>query len=225
MQDDIRIITEDASAELTEKRSRFIAQLHPISSEEEAVQYIERIRKQYYDARHNCYAYVVGETAMIQRFSDDGEPSGTAGRPILEVLLANSLTGCVLIVTRYFGGILLGAGPLARAYGQAAALAVAKAKETGSCQKLCTGRTITVQCDYNSLGKLQYLLNQNDIPPMETLYGENVTLLLAVEDEKAAMICEKIKEATAASAKTEDSGSIRFIKQDQKILLYPGKTD
>lgn len=220
MQNEIRIITEDASDELTEKRSRFIALLHPIHSEEEAISYIEGIRKQYYDARHNCYAYIVGETASIQRFSDDGEPSGTAGRPILEVLLANHLTDCVLIVTRYFGGILLGAGPLARAYGQAAALAVAAAKENGSCLQLCTGRKITVHCDYNSLGKLQYLLNQNDLPPLETLYEENVTLILAVEDEKVSMICEKIKEATAASAKTEDGGAIRFIKQGAKVLLY-----
>ena len=223
MQDEIRVITEDTSGELTEKRSRFIAQLHPIRSEEEAVSYIESIRKQYYDARHNCYAYVMGETASIQRFSDDGEPSGTAGRPILEVLLANHLTDCVLIVTRYFGGILLGAGPLARAYGQAAAMAVAAAKEKGSCLKLCTGRKITVRCDYNSLGKLQYLLNQNDLPPLEILYEENVTFILAVEEEKVPMICEKIKEATAASAKTEDGGGIRFLKQDQKILLYEGQ--
>lgn len=220
MPNEIRIITEDASDELTEKRSRFIALLHPIHSEEEAISYIEGIRKQYYDARHNCYAYIVGETASIQRFSDDGEPSGTAGRPILEVLLANLLTDCVLIVTRYFGGVLLGAGPLARAYGQAAALAVAAAKENGSCLQLCTGRKITVHCDYNSLGKLQYLLNQNDLPPLETLYEENVTLILAVEDEKVSMICEKIKEATAASAKTEDGGAIRFIKQGAKVLLY-----
>ena len=223
MQDEIRVIIEDSSGELTEKRSRFIAQLHPIRSEEEAVSYIESIRKQYYDARHNCYAYVVGETASIQRFSDDGEPSGTAGRPILEVLLANHLTDCVLIVTRYFGGILLGAGPLARAYGQAASMAVAAAKEKGSCLKLCIGRKIIVQCDYNSLGKLQYLLNQSDLPPLETLYEENVTFILAVEDEKVSMICEKIKETTAASAKTEDGGGIQFLKQDQKILLYEGQ--
>ena len=157
MQDEIRIITEDASGELTEKRSRFIAQLHPIHSEEEAISYIESIRKQYYDARHNCYAYIVGENASIQRFSDDGEPSGTAGRPILDVLLANHLTDCVLIVTRYFGGILLGAGPLARAYGQSAALAVADAKENGLIGTLLVGQKLIVQCDYNYLGKLQYL--------------------------------------------------------------------
>ena len=220
MQDEIRVITEDASGELTEKRSRFIAQLHPIRSEEEAVSYIESIRKQYYDARHNCYAYIVGETAYIQRFSDDGEPSGTAGRPILEVLLANHLTDCVLIVTRYFGGILLGAGPLARTYGQAAAMAVAKAKEDGLCASLLSGRLLSVHIDYSFLGKIQYLLAQNEIYPMDIIYNEDILFTLAVEEEKVPFITEKIKEATAASAKTEDGGGIRFLKQGQKILLY-----
>ena len=220
MQDEIRIITEDASGELTEKRSRFIAQLHPIHSEEEAISYIENIRKQYYDARHNCYAYIVGENASIQRFSDDGEPSGTAGRPILDVLLANHLTDCVLIVTRYFGGILLGAGPLARAYGQSAALAVADAKENGLIGTLLVGQKLIVQCDYNYLGKLQYLFLQNDITPLSILYEETVTFTLPVENSKLSSLKEKIKEATAASAKTEDGGGIRFIKQGQKILLY-----
>ena len=220
MQDEIRIITEDASGELTEKRSRFIAQLHPIHSEEEAISYIENIRKQYYDARHNCYAYIVGENASIQRFSDDGEPSGTAGRPILDVLLANHLTDCVLIVTRYFGGILLGAGPLARAYGQSAALAVAAAKENGLIGTLLVGQKLIVQCDYNYLGKLQYLFSQNDITPLSTLYEETVTFTLPVENSKLSSLKEKIKEATAASAKTEDGGGIRFIKQGQKVLLY-----
>ncbi|MBR3361490.1 MAG: YigZ family protein [Lachnospiraceae bacterium] len=220
MQNEIRIITEDASGELTEKRSRFIAQLHPIHSEEEAISYIENIRKQYYDARHNCYAYIVGENASIQRFSDDGEPSGTAGRPILDVLLANHLTDCVLIVTRYFGGILLGAGPLARAYGQSAALAVADAKENGLIGTLLVGQKLIVQCDYNYLGKLQYLFLQNDITPLSILYEETVTFTLPVENSKLSSLKEKIKEATAASAKTEDGGGIRFIKQGQKILLY-----
>lgn len=220
MQDTIWVLSDDASAELTEKRSRFIAQLHPVRSEEEAISYIEAIRKQYYDARHNCYAYIVGENVSIRRFSDDGEPSGTAGRPIQDVLLANRLTDCVLIVTRYFGGILLGAGPLARAYGQSAAQAVAAAKESGLFLKLSTGRQVTVQCDYNSLGKIQYLLNQNDILPLDTIYEENVTFLLAVEEEKVSMIYEKIKEATAALAKTEVGETIRFIRQGQKVLLY-----
>lgn len=218
--DKIWVLTEDASAELTEKRSRFIAQLHPVKSEEEAVSYIENIRKQYYDARHNCYAYLVGETAAIQRFSDDGEPSGTAGRPILDVLLANHLTDCVLIVTRYFGGILLGAGPLARAYGQSASMAVNEAKEKGLLGSLTIGRKLIVRCDYNYVGKLQYLFSQNDITPLSTLYEEAVTFTLPVEDSLIPSLKEKIKETTAASALTEDGGSIRFIRSGQNIVLY-----
>ena len=214
------VIMEDASAELTEKRSRFIAQLHPIRQEEEAVSYIESIRKQYYDARHNCYAYVVGEDAKIQRFSDDGEPSGTAGRPIQDVLLANHLTDCVLIVTRYFGGILLGAGPLARAYGQAAAMAVHAAKEGGLLASMNTGRLLIVRTDYNYVGKLQYLFSQKNIVPLSTLYEEAVTFTLPVEDSLVSSLQEKIKETTAASAKTEDGGAIRFIRSDQNVLLY-----
>ena len=214
------MIMEDASAELTEKRSRFIAQLHPIRQEEEAVSYIESIRKQYYDARHNCYAYVVGEDAKIQRFSDDGEPSGTAGRPIQDVLLANHLTDCVLIVTRYFGGILLGAGPLARAYGQAAAMAVHAAKEGGLLASMITGRLLIVRADYNYVGKLQYLFSQKNIVPLSTLYEEAVTFTLPVEDSLVSSLQEKIKETTAASAKTEDGGVIRFIRSDQNVLLY-----
>ena len=220
MADSIQIITGDATAELTEKRSRFIALLHPVRSEAEALSFIETIRKQYYDARHNCFAYIIGEKGAVQRFSDDGEPSGTAGRPILEVLLANGLTDCVLIVTRYFGGILLGAGPLARAYGQSAAMAVKAAKEEGLFGTLVTGQKLSVRCDYSYVGKLQYLFAQNEIAPLDTLYEEAVTFLLPVEETMVSSLKEKIKEATAASAVTEDLGSIQFIRSEQKVILY-----
>lgn len=218
MQDEIWVITEEVSAELTEKRSRFIAQLSPVRSEEEAISYLESIRKQYYDARHNCYAYLVGEA--IQRFSDDGEPSGTAGKPILDVLLANHLTDCVLVVTRYFGGILLGAGPLARAYSQSAALAVNAAKEKGLLGSLICGRKLIVRCDYNYVGKLQYLFAQNDIVPLSTLYEEAVTFTLPVEEALLPSLKEKVKEITAASAITEDGGAIRFLRSGSKIIPY-----
>lgn len=220
MSEEIYVVTSDATAELTEKRSRFIAVLHRVHSEDEALNFIEQIRKQYHDARHNCYAFVVGENGELFRFSDDGEPSGTAGRPILEVLQNSGLRDCVLVVTRYFGGILLGAGPLARAYGQAAALAVQAAKDSGLASPLYTGRKLSVRIGYSFLGKVQYLLSQNDIHPMDTSYQEDILFTLAVEDEKVSSLTEKIKEATAASAVTEDLGGIRFLKQDQKILSY-----
>ncbi|MBR5931590.1 MAG: YigZ family protein [Lachnospiraceae bacterium] len=220
MSEEKLVVTGDVSAELTEKRSRFIAAIHSVRSEDEALNYIETVRKQYHDARHNCYAYLVGENADLFRFSDDGEPSGTAGRPILEVLQNSGLRDCVIVVTRYFGGILLGAGPLARAYGQAAALAVEKAKEDGVISPLYSGRKLSVRCNYSFLGKIQYLLAQNDIHPMHVTYKEDILFTLAVEEEKVPMITELIKEATAASAVTEDLGGIRFLKKDQKIISY-----
>ncbi|MBO4835460.1 MAG: YigZ family protein [Lachnospiraceae bacterium] len=220
MNEEIYIVTRDASAELTEKRSRFIAVLHSVHSEDEALNYIEQIRKQYHDARHNCYAFLIGENAELFRFSDDGEPSGTAGRPILEVLQNSRIRDCVIVVTRYFGGILLGAGPLARAYGQAAALAVQAAKDSGLISPLYTGRKLSVRCSYSFLGKIQYLLAQNDIHPMEIDYKEDILFTLAVEEEKVSFLTEIIKEATAASAVAEDLGGIQFLKQDQKIIPY-----
>ena len=119
-----RTIAEKTCAEIEEKRSRFIANLYYIESIEEAENIIKQTKKEYYDARHNCYAYVVKEETIIKRFSDDGEPSGTAGSPILNVLEKNDLCNVLLIVTRYFGGILLGAGGLVRAYTEAATKAV-----------------------------------------------------------------------------------------------------
>ena len=112
----IKILYEGGSGELEEKKSRFIANTLPISTQEEAIEFIEKIKKQYWDARHNCYAYVLGDRHEIQRFSDDGEPGGTAGKPMLDVLLGEDIHNIVVVVTRYFGGTLLGTGGLVRAY-------------------------------------------------------------------------------------------------------------
>ena len=109
------------SAEIIEKKSRFIANLKPVETEEEAITFIEQLKKKYWDTRHNCYAYVIGENNELQRFSD-GEPGGTAGKPMLEVLLGEEVHNVVVIVTRYFGGVLLGTGGLVRAYGRSTRL-------------------------------------------------------------------------------------------------------
>ena len=105
-----KVVIKGGTGEIEEKKSRFIASVMPVQTEEEALGYIESMRKQYWDARHNCYAYVIGEKAQLVRFSDDGEPSGTAGKPILEVLLGAEVRNVVVVVTRYFGGTLLGTG-------------------------------------------------------------------------------------------------------------------
>ena len=111
-----KILYKEGEAEISEKKSRFIAHIAPAQTEEEAQAFIEKIKKQYWDARHNCYAYIIGDKGQIQRFSDDGEPQGTAGKPILDIIAATGLVNCLIIVTRYFGGVLLGTGGLIRAY-------------------------------------------------------------------------------------------------------------
>ena len=120
MEQGIKILYEGGIGELEEKKSRFIASTLPIASQEEALEFIEKKKKQYWDARHNCYAYVLGDHHEIQRFSDDGEPGGTAGKPMLDVLLGENIHNMVVVVTRYFGGTLLGTGGLVRAYSGAA---------------------------------------------------------------------------------------------------------
>ncbi len=114
-----KILYKGGEGEIVEKKSRFIATLRPIASEEEAAQFLAEIRKKYWDARHHCSAFVLGERGDLTRCSDDGEPSGTAGRPMLDVLTGEGLTGCMAVVTRYFGGTLLDTGGQVRAYGGA----------------------------------------------------------------------------------------------------------
>ena len=115
-----RTIYRGGEDEIVEKKSRFIATVVPVNTEEEALEFVEKTRKKYWDARHNCYAYILGDNNEVQRFSDDGEPSGTAGKPILEVITGNECSNCLCVVTRYFGGVLLGTGGLIRAYTNAA---------------------------------------------------------------------------------------------------------
>ena len=175
-----RTIAEKTYAEIEEKRSRFIANLYYIENIEEAENIIKQTKKEYYDARHNCYAYVVKEGAIIKRFSDDGEPSGTAGSPILNVLEKNDLCNILLIVTRYFGGILLGAGGLVRAYTEAATKAVNMANIVNQEE----GYELEITISYQDLEKLRYYCNKNKIKIVKIEYEENAKCLLEVNDEE-----------------------------------------
>lgn len=127
--DDYVLLIKGAEAELVEKKSRFIATVRPVASEEEAAAFIEEMKKKYYDARHNCSAFVIGDRGQLTRSSDDGEPSGTAGRPMLEVLLGSGIRNIAAVVTRYFGGTLLGTGGLVRAYSGVLKEALAKCEQ------------------------------------------------------------------------------------------------
>lgn len=191
-----KTITEKSSGEITEKKSRFIADMFPVNTEEEALQYIEQVRKKYYDARHHCFAYVLNDDPVVERFSDDGEPGGTAGKPILDVIKGAELKNTLIVVTRYFGGTLLGTGGLVRAY-------TASSREAVSEGKIVTrtfGYKMVIKTDYTGLGKIQYILCQEDIPVLDTLYTESVDIVAFVPDTREKEIINKIIEATNAKS-------------------------
>ncbi len=202
-----KIIEYGGMGEIEEKKSRFIAHVAPAHTDEEALSFIESKKKEYWDARHNCYAYIVGGQEQVMRFSDDGEPSGTAGKPILEVLTGSGLRDVVVVVTRYFGGTLLGTGGLVRAYTQAAQAGLA-ASGIGI---MLYGYKITVVTDYNGIGKIQYLLGKRGIAIEEPAYGEQVTIQMHLPcGEKEAVVSE-ITEATAGKAGIEVSEPLYFL--------------
>ena len=170
MAGDYKTPTIEAHGEFTEKRSRFIGYCKPVTSEEEATRFISQIRSKHWDARHNVYAYSLRE-GNIKRYSDDGEPSGTAGMPVLDVIVKNEVFDVCVVVTRYFGGILLGTGGLVRAYSQAAKLALDAGKV--ALMELCA--VCTVHCSYNQYGKVSSLIIDNSSGLDGTDYGADVT--------------------------------------------------
>ena len=170
-------VGREASAEFVEKKSVFIGYTAPVSSAEDAEAFIQKIKKKHADARHNVSAYVVGNS---MRYSDDGEPKGTGGVPILEVIRKSGVDGTVVVVTRYFGGILLGASGLVRAYSKAAAMAIEEAgivtyREYTEC---------TVTCDYSLYDKLMYDIGRRTVITDDTVFGGNIVLHLAVLSEE-----------------------------------------
>ena len=181
-----KIVYQGGTGEIEEKKSRFIATIVPVTSEDEAVAFINTIRKQYWDARHNCSAFVIGENQEITRCSDDGEPSGTAGRPMLGVLTQECIHNAAVVVTRYFGGTLLGTGGLVRAYQKA----VQEALKHCIIIEKQSGWQLLIQTDYNGIGKVQYLLANENVPIIKSDYGENVTVQAVVEGSQKESIEE-----------------------------------
>ncbi len=176
-----------------EKKSRFLAELFPIRTEEEAKELLRQVQKRYYDARHHCYAYVLGEEQGLQKQSDDGEPSKTAGFPILSVLKGAELTDCILIVTRYFGGTLLGTGGLVRAYTEAARDAVQRAVLTEKIK----GYLVSFSGDYAEIQKVQSLAGKLSLVEKSVIYLERVQFQYYVKEEKLEVLREKLRELSA----------------------------
>lgn len=168
-------------AEVTEKKSKFIANLFPIQSMEEAEELIRETKKKYYDARHNCIAYrVQKEEKIMEKASDDGEPSGTAGAPMLNILQKNDLINVLVIVTRYFGGVLLGTGGLVRAYSDS----LLKAIEEGELIEKCQGTEMLVTIVYSEFDHFKYYCKNHNILITNVEYGEFIVCKIEIEDEK-----------------------------------------
>lgn len=194
-----KTIEKAAESETVVKKSRFIANVFPVESETEALGRIEEMKKKYYDARHNCYAYQVGRDCGLMRYSDDGEPQGTAGIPMLDILRNEKITNTVVIVTRYFGGILLGTGGLVRAYSKAAKEGLLAGEVVT--RTLYTRIYITV--DYNLHGKIQYMLLNKGHIIEDTEFTDKVKIKVGCLAPLKDKLLSEIVEVTQGRAHTE----------------------
>ena len=175
--------------EFTEKRSRFIGYISPVTDEKQAIDFINEIKSKHWDAKHNVYAYVLRD-GQIRRYSDDGEPQGTAGIPVLDVLLKENLTDCAVVVTRYFGGILLGGGGLVRAYSHAASLAVKKS----GIVKMCLFSVCKTKLDYTLYGKLPSLIAEYGGSVEDTVFEADVTVTFKIPNNMLDKFIEDYKD-------------------------------
>lgn len=203
-------VLKTGKGEIVEKKSRFISIALNVDSPQQALDYVNSIKKKYYDARHNCYAYICGNDGQEKRFSDDGEPSGTAGKPMLDVLEGFGVTNCLVVVTRYFGGTLLGTGGLVKAYSGAAKEALENA---GLAEEVCGIRGF-ITVDYNSVGKLNYILSAGGIYVLNTAYEENVTLDIVGETEDINRLKPALNDAFAGRFRLESEQEVRFYRSD-----------
>lgn len=189
-------LVSGGEGEIVEKKSRFIGQIKPVYSEEEAYAFVEQIKKKHYDARHNCFAFSIGDEMPLLRFSDDGEPQGTAGKPILEVINGSGIHNICIVVTRYFGGTLLGTGGLVRAYTDAAKEAL------GNCETKRKQRIypIKVTIDYADMGKIQYIIESADVRVVDKVFTDEVVFWLEVPVDSKDKLVVAITEASGARA-------------------------
>ena len=191
------IVSAEGQAEITEKKSRFIGQVFPVHTQTEAEERIAAVRKKMYDARHHCHAFALGPARETTHCSDDGEPSGTAGKPILEVLTGAGLTDTLIVVTRYFGGTLLGTGGLVRAYTQAAQAALAVTPR----KRMVYGCSITADIEYAQVGSMQHYLRGQELTPTDVRYAERVQFLLNIISDDIERFEADVTELTDGRAR------------------------
>lgn len=199
-----RTIKQNIRTEMIEKKSRFIASVFRVENQQDVDYYLNEVRKEFYDATHNVYAYTYGIEYPIQKYSDDGEPQGTAGLPVMEVIKKNELSNVLVVVTRYFGGILLGASGLVRAYTQAAALGIEKAGilEYHECEK------IVVTLDYPYFEKVKWLIEKSNAKILQIEYSQVVDISVLVKAEEVDSLIKKISDTTAGDFLVERKGKM-----------------
>lgn len=210
-------IQNNVQAEIVEKKSKFIANLFYIESIEEAEEIIKKTKKRYFDARHNCIAYrVIENNQILERFSDDGEPSGTAGRPMLDVILGEDIYNVAVVVTRYFGGVLLGTGGLVRAYSKAVQEGLAASrvilKKKGISMKITT--------DYTGIGKIQYIAGERKLPILDSEYTEKVMMKLLVPVQDVESVQKAITEGTNGRAVIEKDQELYYALLDGQVMTF-----
>ena len=211
-----KTVYEGGEGEIVEKKSRFIATVRPVQTEEEALAFIEEMKKKYWDARHNCQAFTIGMNHELTRCSDDGEPAQTAGRPMLDVLLGEDVHNVCVVVTRYFGGTLLGTGGLVRAYSGAVKEGLA-ASEIVEKKRAFEMKIVT---DYTGVGKIQYILGQENMTVLDSVYTDKVEFSVLVPVAAYDGLEKKITEGTSGSAKIEKGDEVWYGTLNKEVILF-----
>lgn len=220
----MKVLLETTTAEIVEKKSRFIANVFYVENENEADARLNEIRKKYYDAKHNCYAYILGKNGENMKSSDDGEPQGTAGHPMLDILKGEGITNCIAIVTRYFGGTLLGTGGLVRAYSESLKAAIKNAKFSN----IYDGFEVDFSVNYDDFGKVENIVqninqdvtgdNFNPIISLDKNFKENVKLKYLIDKSEFNKFKQNINNLTKGKVILEDNDNKTYYIKDKKIV-------
>ena len=217
----MKVIIQPTTAEIIEKKSRFIANLFYVASVEEADAKLLEIKKKHYDAKHNCFAYVLGVNAETVKSSDDGEPQGTAGHPMLDILKGNNLTNCIAIVTRYFGGTLLGTGGLVRAYSESLKAAIANAKTS----ELLNAYTVSFAINYDDYGKVENLvqnlnqLNENNIYSLAKTFEDVVKLEYLISTDAFDKFKTELVNITRGKVVLDNQNKLTYYTDNKNIIV------